>query len=956
VIRFRALGAPDLRGDEATELREVLTQPRLLALLTYLALARPRTYQRRDTLLALFWPELSTEAARNALRQAVHRLRRALGGDVVIGRGVDELALDPVRFWSDVPAFEQALDEGRPEEALQLYRGDLLPGFHLSSAPDFERWLDGERDRLRRQAVAGAWALADRETAAGRGPAAVPWARAAAALTPDDEGALRRLLRSLIAAGDRAGAQRAYEVFAARLAEDSGGAPAPETLAVLEHPSVPPEVRRAPASPPSAAAPAPASEAADSGPPSVPARRDPWRRLLVPLAVTGIVLLAATAALVRRGRPDAVPAAKTLAVLPFTVRGSAELGYLREAMVDLLTATLDGAAGFHAVDPRSVIGAGAHDTLTADGRIQVARRLGASRYLRGDVVEIAGRLEIRAALYDVAAGPRAVATGGVSGETTELFTLVDELAARLLPGLAPGRDTTLTRLASLTTHSLPALKAYLEGEQALRGGRDGEAVAAFREAVTLDTGFALAQYRLAVSSTWASAGVVEDPNVWAERAAERAERLPPLVRDLLAAYRAYRRFVPDEAETLYRAVAEGHPHNVEAWLMLGETLFHFNGPRGRSPMEAWPVLEQVLALEPANPHAMIHLARLAARDGRVGTLDSLVTRYRTVHGDALRTLEMRALPAFVRGDAATLAEIVGEVAGAPEITAVVVFQDALLYAHHPEAAERLAPIVSRPASGPGATLAVQRTLVDLPIAGGRWGRGVTLASAAYPAGAAWRTETLALLLSDPLYPVAREHLAALREAVAAERPYPTLALTAEGRRDLGPLVRAYVLGLLSVRLGDSTTAAGHLTALAAPREGDAADAARGLAAGLRAEMARSAGDPAGALRALEDFRFAPTWNVAHWGVRERFLRAELLHALGRDTEALPWYDSFTSAYDTPWLAGAHLRMGEIHERLGNRERAAFHYTRFVRLWSACDAELRPLLGRAREALAELAVR
>jgi serine/threonine-protein kinase len=79
VIRLRTLGALELRGPGGQELRAVVAQPRRMALLAYLALATPRSYHRRDTLLALFWPEYDAERARNALGQALHFLRRSLG-------------------------------------------------------------------------------------------------------------------------------------------------------------------------------------------------------------------------------------------------------------------------------------------------------------------------------------------------------------------------------------------------------------------------------------------------------------------------------------------------------------------------------------------------------------------------------------------------------------------------------------------------------------------------------------------------------------------------------------------------------------------------------------------------------------------------------------------------------------------------------------------------------------
>src|SRR4051812_34508071 len=107
MIRLQALGALDLRDSEGLELRTVLAQPKRAALLVYLALAPPRGPHRRDTLLALFWPEQDTEHARNALSQAVHFLRRALGADALIAGNGDGLELEWKDFWCDAIAFEE---------------------------------------------------------------------------------------------------------------------------------------------------------------------------------------------------------------------------------------------------------------------------------------------------------------------------------------------------------------------------------------------------------------------------------------------------------------------------------------------------------------------------------------------------------------------------------------------------------------------------------------------------------------------------------------------------------------------------------------------------------------------------------------------------------------------------------------------------------------------------------
>src|SRR5439155_919706 len=90
MIRLRTLGAVDLKDSEGRELRPLLTQPKRLALLTYLALAGSSGFRRRDTVVALFWPELDEEHARGSLRQALRFLRRSLGEGIIVSRGEEE--------------------------------------------------------------------------------------------------------------------------------------------------------------------------------------------------------------------------------------------------------------------------------------------------------------------------------------------------------------------------------------------------------------------------------------------------------------------------------------------------------------------------------------------------------------------------------------------------------------------------------------------------------------------------------------------------------------------------------------------------------------------------------------------------------------------------------------------------------------------------------------------------
>src|SRR3989441_11596070 len=186
MIELRLLGRLSLTSADGRDVRALLGQPRRLALLASLAAATPRGPHRRDTLLALFWPELDQEHARAALRQSLHVLRSALGADAMVSRGDEEIGLDFERIWCDVAAFARAIDGGELGQALDLYRGNLLEGFFISDAPEFERWLESERARLAGAAARTARTPAQSCERRGDPSPPGPWARRAIELAPND--------------------------------------------------------------------------------------------------------------------------------------------------------------------------------------------------------------------------------------------------------------------------------------------------------------------------------------------------------------------------------------------------------------------------------------------------------------------------------------------------------------------------------------------------------------------------------------------------------------------------------------------------------------------------------------------------------------------------------------------------------------------------------------------------
>ena len=113
-------------------------------------------------------------------------------------------------------------------------RGHFLAGFHASGAgPEFEQWVDVERDQLRRLAADASWQLALQLEAAGRLAEGVNCAWRAVELNPDDEKGVAHLIAMLDRQGDRSGALRVYAALERRLAEGFSAQPAPETRALM---------------------------------------------------------------------------------------------------------------------------------------------------------------------------------------------------------------------------------------------------------------------------------------------------------------------------------------------------------------------------------------------------------------------------------------------------------------------------------------------------------------------------------------------------------------------------------------------------------------------------------------------------------------------------------------------------------------------------------------------------
>jgi len=232
-VQLRILGSLGPEGGAASA-ADLIGQPKAMALLVYLVLARPKGFHQRDRLVGLLWRDLDQERARASLRKTLHRVRQVLGDDVIVSQGAEALGIAPGAVQCDAVAFHEAVDTDALTEALELHTGDLLPGFFVPGSGDFENWLDHERARLRERAVDAAWRLVERFAADRQLTNASRLARLVARLAPTDERMLRRVLTMLSRLGDRAGAIEVYTRFTTHLWTEFETKPSLDTQRLIE--------------------------------------------------------------------------------------------------------------------------------------------------------------------------------------------------------------------------------------------------------------------------------------------------------------------------------------------------------------------------------------------------------------------------------------------------------------------------------------------------------------------------------------------------------------------------------------------------------------------------------------------------------------------------------------------------------------------------------------------------
>lgn len=576
MTKFRVLGTTELRR-KGEALDSFLAAPKRVGLLAYLTLARPRGFHRRDKILPLFWPNRGQKAARNALSNLLYHMREALGSELLVSRGAEEIEVDRDHLSCDAILFEGKLDSGRLREAEALYEGELLEGFHLpGQSPDFDRWLDQERGRLRRRYHRALESLAEEAEQRGGPEEAAKWWRKRAEEDPLDSRAVGRLMEALVAAGRRAAALRVAQGHAQRLEEEFGVRPSEKIRALVE------EIREESRAGPLAPARGPGSPSARAAPPET-------------------------------GGPD--PAPRSIAVLLFEALGSEEASLFATGVHGDLVTRLSAASGLRVLSRTSVRG-----LSTAGKRAsEIGAALGARWVLEGEVQTGAGQVQVNVRLVSAQTDQQAWSKSYQRALTVgNLFGIQSDVTKRIVQALeAELSAEEETRIERRPTQSLSAYRLYARGRSQLdQRTEEGirRALGHFRRAVEKDPEYALAWAGLADALSLFEFYGLPRPEGEADpiEAARRAVELNPELGEACAALgilQSIRHSGPEALRELKRA-ARLAPSHAEAHIWLGWVRLCL----GRREEGLAPA-ERAVELGPLAPAFHAYLAEIALANG-----------------------------------------------------------------------------------------------------------------------------------------------------------------------------------------------------------------------------------------------------------------------------------------------------------------------------------------------------
>jgi len=276
-------------------------------------------------------------------------------------------------------------------------------------------------------------------------------------------------------------------------------------------------------------------------------------------------------------------------VAPFEVQtADRSLDWLHEGSVNMMSMALSQWTDLSVVDYERSLDLLRDGGLDDKRRIaledarSVARRAGAGVVIMGQVTTTPDSLRVIARMYNVASGKQmdqaesAVRSGG---DPRGVFQAI---ASELLD-LVGGPKVTV-ELSKATTTSVDAYRAYLDGVRSLNSWRLPEADSLLKHATELDSTFALAYYKRALTLGWINAPDRSQHILTSQKAVDYKARLPQRLQDIIVANndlaRAFTakgedaRKLFDAARSRLTALVKSDSLDSEAWYGLADAQFH----------------------------------------------------------------------------------------------------------------------------------------------------------------------------------------------------------------------------------------------------------------------------------------------------------------------------------------------------------------------------------------------
>jgi tetratricopeptide (TPR) repeat protein len=190
---------------------------------------------------------------------------------------------------------------------------------------------------------------------------------------------------------------------------------------------------------------------------------------------------------------------------------------------------------------------------------EVAEREGFNAVVAGDVASAGGGYLLTARVVETATGNELVNVGESVSDPSEFLGAVDQLGRKLRERLGEslGAIRNTERMEQATTTSIEALRKYMRADEAFDARDLDQTVALLEEAIALDSSFAMAWRKLAVST------FDERRNEAATRAYELRDRLTERERyHTIGIYESYVMDDDDAAITAYRALIQAYPDDA----------------------------------------------------------------------------------------------------------------------------------------------------------------------------------------------------------------------------------------------------------------------------------------------------------------------------------------------------------------------------------------------------------